>query len=54
MKSCLILISLLFLVSSMPEPTLRSLSSYVNPITRVRGDLVNKFGWNDKCYDQCC
>ena len=41
MKSCLILISLLFLVSSMPEPTLRSLSSYVNPITRVRGDLVN-------------
>ena len=41
MKSCLFLISLLFLVNSSPEASLRSLSSYVNPITRVRIETVN-------------
>ena len=41
MKSYLILISLLFLVSSTPEPSLRSLSSYVNPLTRVRKNIVD-------------
>lgn len=42
MKSCLFLISLLFLVNCSPEPSLRSLSSYNNPIDRVRIDVVNQ------------
>ena len=42
MKSCLFLISLLFLVNCSPESSLRSLSSYVNPINRVRIDVVNQ------------
>ena len=42
MKSRLFLISLLFLVNCSPEPSLRSLSSYHNPIERVRIDLVNQ------------
>ena len=42
MKSYKILITLLFLANSMPEPSLRSLSSYVNPLTRVRLYEVDK------------
>ena len=42
MKSCLFLISLLFLVNCSPEPSLRSLSSYINPLEKVRIDLVNQ------------
>ena len=42
MKSCLFLISLIFLVNCSPEPSLRTLSSYVNPIDRVRIAVVNE------------
>lgn len=42
MKSCLFLISLLFLVYCSPEPSLRTLSSYNNPIDRVRIEVVNQ------------
>lgn len=43
MKSCLtLLISLLFLANALPEPNLRTLSSYNNPLNNVRKSLVDR------------